>query len=407
MPPLLGLKVLDLSRILAGPWATQCLADFGADVLKIEKPGEGDDTRQWGPPYVRAPDGADTAESAYYLSCNRGKRSVAMDIATIEGQQLVRELAQHADILVENFKVGALAKYGLDFASLHALNPKLIYCSITGYGQTGPNKDLPGYDAMIQARAGLMSLTGLADGEPGAGPQKVGVAVADLMCGMYAVSAILAAVHARNRDGIGQHIDLALFDTQVAWLANQASNYLIGDVVPQRLGTAHPNIVPYQAFATADGYVMLAVGNDRQFQKFCTAASAPALEVDPQFANNALRVAAREKLLPLIAKLMRQYSTADWLEKLAEAGVPCGPINDLQEVFAESQIAARGLVQTQVHSSGTVIKTVANPVKFSATEMAASLPPPHLGEHTNAALMDWLAIDATRLAKLRSSGVLG
>jgi crotonobetainyl-CoA:carnitine CoA-transferase CaiB-like acyl-CoA transferase len=407
MPPLHGLKVLDLSRILAGPWATQCLADFGADVLKIEKPGEGDDTRKWGPPYVRAPDGCNTAESAYYVSCNRGKRSVAIDIATPDGQQLVRELAQHADILVENFKVGALAKYHLDFANLHALNPKLIYCSITGYGQTGPNKDLPGYDAMIQARAGLMSLTGLADGEPGAGPQKVGVAVADLMCGMYAVSAILAAVHARNRDGIGQHIDLALFDTQVAWLANQASNYLIGELVPQRLGTAHPNIVPYQAFATADGYLMLAIGNDRQFQKFCWVAGAPELAADPQYVSNALRVAAREKLLPVIANLMRRDSTAIWLEKLAEAGVPCGPINDLKEVFAESQIAARGLVQTQVHSSGTMIKTVANPVKFSASEISASSPPPSLGEHTNAALIDWLAIDERRLAKLRSSGVLG
>src|SRR5512139_2796208 len=327
--PLQGIVVLDLSRILAGPWATQVLADYGAEVLKVEHPLGGDDTRKWGPPYLRDAAGRETPESAYYLSANRGKRSLAIDFSRDEGQALVRQLAAQADVLVENFKVGGLARYGLGAEDLAATNPRLVYLSISAFGQDGPDAAKPGYDAMIQGMGGLMSLTGLPDGEPGAGPQKVGVAVADLMCGMYAVSAIIAALFERDRSGRGQYIDLSLLDTQVAWLANQNLNYLVTGEPPRRQGTAHPNIVPYQAFQTADGHLMLAVGNDAQFARFCSAAGAPELAADTRFETNADRVAHRAELVPRVATLLRGRTTREWLAALDAVQVPCGPINDL------------------------------------------------------------------------------
>ena len=341
--PLEGVTVLDLSRILAGPWATQVLADFGATVLKVEHPAGGDDTRRWGPPYLKDPAGRSTGESAYYLSANRGKRSLAIDFSRPEGQALVRGLAAGADVLIENFKVGALARYGLGKDPLMQLNPRLVYVSISAFGQDGPDAGKPGYDAMIQAMGGLMSITGVPDGQPGAGPQKVGVAVADLMCGMYAVAAVLAALHERERSGAGQSVDLSLLDTQVAWLANQALNYLVTGDSPGRQGTAHPNIVPYQAFASADGHLMLAVGNDAQFARFCAVAGAAELAQDPRFSSNEQRVANRDELVAAIAAIMVQRTTTDWLARLSDAGVPCGPINDLEHVFAEPQVRHRGL----------------------------------------------------------------
>jgi formyl-CoA transferase len=363
--PLQGIVVLDLSRILAGPWATQLLADFGATVLKVEHPRGGDDTRRWGPPYLRDRAGQETGESAYYLAANRGKHSIAIDFSRPEGQALVRRLAAGADVLVENFKVGGLARYGLDYPALAAEHPRLVYLSISAFGQDGPDAAQPGYDAMIQARGGLMSLTGIPDGEPGGGPQKVGVAVADLMCGMYAVTAILAALHERERSGQGQYIDLSLLDTQVAWLANQNLNYLVGGRPPGRQGTAHPNIVPYQAFATADGHLMLAVGNDAQFARFCAAAGAPGLAADPGYRTNADRVARRGELVAAVAALMRGRTTRQWLDLLAAAEVPCGPINDLAQVFDDPQVRHRGLRLDLPHALAGTVPGVRNPVRFS------------------------------------------
>ena len=404
--PLQGCTVLDLSRILAGPWATQVLADYGAEVIKIEHPRGGDDTRQWGPPYLRGPDGRDTTESAYYLSANRGKRSVAIDLAREEGQALVRGLAAGADVLIENFKVGGLAKYGLAYADLAPLNPRLVYLSISAFGQDGPDAQNPGYDAMIQAQGGLMSLTGVRDGEPGAGPQKVGVAVADLMCGMYAVTAILAALHERHASGRGQYIDLALLDTQVAWLANQATNYLVSGVPPQRQGTAHPNIVPYQSFATADGYIMLAVGNDAQFERFCAVAGLPALGSDPRYATNRDRVANRQSLLPEIEQCLRHRTSADWLAALRAAQVPCGPINDLAQVFAEPQVRHRGLRLELPHPLAGEAPGVRNPVRFSRTPVVYELAPPLLGADTDRVLAEHLGLDAETLQGLRERRVI-
>jgi crotonobetainyl-CoA:carnitine CoA-transferase CaiB-like acyl-CoA transferase len=407
MGPLAGIKVLDLSRVLAGPWASQCLADFGADVVKVEKPGLGDDTRAWGPPWFANSDQPDAAaESAYFLSANRGKKSLALDFTDARGAALIRELAAQVDIVLENFKVGGLAKYGLDFATLSALNPRLIYCSITGFGQTGPMADLPGYDAMIQAQGGIMSLTGVPEGEPGAGPQKIGVAVADLMTGMYAVSAVLAALHHREKTGQGQHIDLSLLDTQVAWLANQSMNYLIGGEVPKRLGTAHPNIVPYQSFKTADGYLMLAIGNDRQFASFCAAAGHAELARDPRFASNAARVLHRDQLVPLCACWLAQFSTHSWLEKLSAAQVPCGPINDLAGVFAHPQVQARALRFNLPHANGLDVPQVANPVRFSATPIDYRQAPPTLGQHSREVLVENLGLSAAEIEELERSGVI-
>lgn len=386
MGPLHGIKILDLSRILAGPWATQLLADYGAEVWKIERPGVGDDTRHWGPPFLKDREGADTAESAYFLSANRGKRSIALDITTDSGQAAIRKLVAEADILVENYKVGGLKKYGLDYPSLAKINPRLIYCSITGFGQTGPDAELAGYDAMIQARGGLMSITGERDGLPGAGPQKVGVAVADLMAGMYAVSAMLAALHHREKRGQGQQIDIGLLDTQVAWLANQNMNYLVGGEVPQRQGTAHPNIVPYQAVPTKDGFLMLAVGNDRQFVACCQVLGQPSLAEDPRFLTNRLRVEHREALIPLLEAAFKTRSTAEWSGLLDAVKVPCGPINTLREVFQDTQIQYRGMRLDLPHPIAGTVPQVANPVKFSATPIEYPLAPPLLGADNEAVL---------------------
>jgi len=399
--PLQGIKVLDLSRILAGPWASQMLADLGADVIKIERPETGDDTRAWGPPYM--PVGVDgnehVQEAAYFHAANRGKRSVCIDMACQQGQQLVRELAQQADVLIENFKVGGLAKYGLCFASLSALNPKLIYCSITGFGQTGPYKDRAGYDFMIQAMGGLMSITGAADGEP----MKVGVALADVLTGLYASNAIQGALIHQLRTGQGQQVDIALLDVQVATLANQAMNYLATNNNPQRLGNAHPNIVPYQVFASADGHFILAVGNDGQYQRFCSVAGQPELGMHADYASNALRVANREILVPQLQALIAQHTTEWWLQELHKVGVPCGPICNLDEVFANPQVRARGMQLDLGHKGLGKAASVANPIKYSATPIRYTQAAPMLGEHTQQVLEDWLQLSQAECEGLLNS----
>ncbi|HEY1492225.1 MAG TPA: CoA transferase [Steroidobacteraceae bacterium] len=407
MSALEGIKVLDLTRVLAGPWASQLLADYGADVTKIEEPTGGDDSRKWGPPWLHDAGGVATAESGYYLSTNRGKRSVTLDLAHPEGARLARELALQSDVLLENFKVGGLARYGLDYPPLAALNPRLIYCSITGFGQDGPDADKPGYDAMIQAMGGLMSITGAPDGEPGAGPQKVGVAVSDLMAGMYAATAVLAALHERTRSGHGQHIDLALLDTQLSWLANQSMNYLLTCVAPRRLGAAHPSITPYQPFATTDGFLMLAVGNDRQFASFCRAAGCAELAGDARFASSAARVAHRGELAALLVPRMKTRTTAWWVHALGEAQVPCGPINDIAQAFAEPQAQHRRMRMDLPHPLAGTVPAVRNPVRFSRTPVEYQRAPPLLGEHTEEVLQERLALSAAELARLRAAGVLG
>lgn len=404
--PLSHLKVLDLSRILAGPWASQVFADFGAEVIKVERPERGDDTRHWGPPYLKDAQGADTEDAAYYLSANRGKKSITVDITSEEGQAIIRELVAQCDILLENYKVGGLKKYGLDYDSIRAVNPGIIYCSITGFGQTGPYASRAGYDAMIQGMGGLMSITGVPDGEPGAGPQKVGVAVADLMTGMYAVSAVLAAVIHRQQTGQGQQIDLALLDTQVAWLANQAQNFLTSGKNPQRQGTGHPNIVPYQAVPSKDGYFMLAVGNDDQFKRFCNIAGIKEVAEQPAYATNSARVLAREQLVPLIEAATRKQDAAWWLEKLSEAHVPCGPINNLDQVFADPQVQARGMVLEQPHPQAGSVRTVRNPVLFSESKLEYNQAPPVLGEHTEEVLRELLHKNADDIAALKQNGIV-
>ena len=371
-----GLRVLDLSRVLAGPWATQIFADMGAEVLKVERPGEGDDTRSWGPPWLKDRDGNDTTDSAYYLCANRSKKSITLDITTPEGQRRVRELAMESDVLVENYKVGGLAKYGLDYTSLSALNPRLVYCSITGFGQTGPYAQRAGYDFLIQGMGGLMSLTGTKDGEP----LKVGVALADIMTGLYATIGVQAALLERERSGLGQHVDLALLDVQVATLANQAMNYLVGGKVPGRSGNAHPNIVPYQAFAAADGHLILAIGNDGPFRRFCETAGVPDMGTDSRYATNAARLANREELCTRIAALMADRSMDDWIAALEKAGVPCGPINTLDRVFRDPQVQARAMVQQVEHPLAGPIPTVRNPILFSRSRMRLHRAPPLLGE---------------------------
>ena len=393
-PPLTGVRVLDLSRVLAGPWAGQLLADLGADVVKVEKPGAGDDTRAWGPPYLKDAAGRDTSEATYFLCANRNKRSVAIDIATPEGQAQVRALAQQADVLLENFKVGGLKRYGLDYASLKDSNPRLVYCSITGFGQTGPYAPRAGYDFLIQGMGGLMSVTGQPDGEPGAGPQKVGVALTDIMTGLYATIAVQAALAEREQSGLGQHIDLALLDVQIACLANQASNYLAGGLVPRRMGNAHPNIVPYQAFPTADGDIILAVGNDSQFTKFCAVAGHPEWSNDERFSRNAQRVANRAVLVPLLRQATVLRTSADWIAALEAAGVPCGPINRIDEVFADPQVIARGLHIDLPHPLAGKVPLVANPIRLSGSPVAYQRPPPLLGEHTDEVLAQWLGAAA-------------
>lgn len=406
MGALSHLRVLDLSRVLAGPWSGQILADLGADVIKVERPGSGDDTRSWGPPFLKDTQGENTSEAAYYLSANRNKRSVTIDFTQPQGQRLVRELAAKSDIVIENFKVGGLAAYGLDYPSLKALNPTLIYCSITGFGQTGPYAKRAGYDFMIQGLGGLMSLTGRPDGEEGAGPMKVGVALTDILTGLYSTVAILAALAHRDQAGVGQHIDMALLDVQVACLANQAMNYLTTGNPPRRLGNAHPNIVPYQDFPTADGDFILTVGNDGQFRKFAEVAGQPQWADDPRFATNKQRVANRSELIPLIRQATVFKTTAEWVKQLEAAGVPCGPINDLAQMFQDPQVLARGLAVSIPHALGGQVPQVASPIRLSETPVEYRCAPPLLGEHTEAVLADVLGLGAEDVGRLRAAGVL-
>ena len=406
MGALSHLRVLDLSRVLAGPWAGQILADLGAEVIKVERPGNGDDTRAWGPPFLKDAYGESTGEAAYYLSANRNKQSVTIDFTKPEGQRLVRELAAKSDILIENFKVGGLEAYGLDYASLKEVNPQLIYCSITGFGQTGPYAKRAGYDFMIQGLGGLMSLTGRPEGEEGAGPVKVGVALTDILTGLYATVAILAALAHRQHDGGGQHIDMALLDVQVACLANQAMNYLTTGVSPKRLGNAHPNIVPYQDFPTADGDFILTVGNDSQFRKFAEVAGQPGWADDPRFASNKQRVANRAVLVPLIRQATVFKTTAQWVEQLEAVGVPCGPINELAQVFADPQVQARGLAFDLPHALAGLVPQVGSPIRLSETPVEYRRAPPLLGEHTQEVLARGRGVTTVDLELLRQSGVL-
>lgn len=390
---LVGVRVLDLSRVLAGPWATQILADLGAEVVKIEHPQGGDDTRGWGPPFVEREDGS--RDAAYYFVANRNKRSVALDISRPEGQEAVRRLAAQSQVLVENFKLGGLAKYGLDYDSLRQVNPALVYCSVTGFGQTGPDARRPGYDYLIQGRSGLMSITGQPDGQPGAEPMKVGVATSDLSAGLYATIGILAALRHAERTGEGQHLDISLLDCQVSLLANQAQNYLVSGKTPVRLGNAHPNVAPYQVFESADGYLILAVGNDRQFAAFCREAGVPALSEDPRFARNADRVANREALAEVIQPLMHQRSSDEWFQALETASVPCGPINSIDKVFEDPQVLARDMRLDMPLPRGAPIPQVASPLRLSATPPRYRAAPPALGEHTAEVLAELGLGDST------------
>jgi crotonobetainyl-CoA:carnitine CoA-transferase CaiB-like acyl-CoA transferase len=419
MTSLAGIRVLDLSRVLAGPWCTQTLADLGADVIKIERPGSGDDTRAWGPPFLQDEAGNETAEAAYYLGTNRNKRSVTCDISQPDGQALIRELVKLCDVFVENFKVGDMARYGLDYPSLRSLNPRLVYCSVTGFGQTGPYRDRAGYDYAIQGMGGLMSVTGERDGlldaqgrPVAAGPQKVGVAVADLFTGMYATVAILAALRHAERTGEGQNVDMALLDTQVAMLANLGANYLVSGKAPGRAGNAHHNIVPYQVFEVApapDGskdHLILAVGNDTQYARFCTIAGRPDLATDSRFAKNLDRVRNRHVLVPVLEKIMKTRGKSEWLAALEAAKVPCGAINNLAEVFADPQVNERGMVTQWQHPLQPALRLVSSPIKLSATPVRRDLPPPLLGQHTEEVLRELLDCSDQRLADLKARQVV-
>ena len=406
------IKVLDLSRVLAGPWCTQMLADLGADVVKVERPGVGDDTRHWGPPFLKDADGQDTDQATYFTACNRNKRSVTIDMAKPEGQALIRQMATQSDVVVENFKVGGLAAYGLDYASLKALNPRLIYCSVTGFGQDGPYAQRAGYDLMIQAMSGMMSITGRSDEVPGGGPQRVGVALIDVFTGVYACSAILAAIEARHRTGEGQHIDMALLDVGMAILANQAAGFLNTGKVPQRQGNSHPSLAPYQDFPTLDGSMLLAIGNDGQFVRFCEAAGHPEWSADARFTTNTLRVRHRDDLIPAMEAVTRTRSTAQWITLLEDKAVPCGPINDMGQAFADAQVSARNLVVNQPvaaveHAQAAIesIATVASPLRLTSTPPVLKRPPPLLGEHTQEVLAE-LGLDVAGFAALRSAGVV-
>jgi len=399
-PPLTGIRVLDLTRVLAGPWCTQNLADLGADVVKIERPGAGDDTRGWGPPYLKDALGEPTTEAAYYLSANRNKRSVALDIATPRGAELVRRLADQSDVLVENFKVGGLRKYGLDYESLRRSNPRLVYCSITGFGQTGPYAARPGYDFMIQGMGGLMSITGERDDLPGGGPQKAGVAVADLMTGMYATVGILAALQERHRSGLGQHLDMALLDCQVAMLANQNANYMTSGAAPRRAGNAHQNLVPYQVFAAADGHLIVAVGNDSQFRAYCGVIGMPELAADPRYSTNPGRVVNRESLVPVLAERMREGARDRWLAELERAGVPAGPINTIDQVYQDPQVVARGMRRDLPHPAAGTAPTTASPLRFSGSPVQYRNAPPMLGQHTAEVLRERLGLTEDEIRAL-------
>ena len=403
-----GLRVLDFSRVLAGPWCTQILADLGAEVIKIERPRVGDDTRHWGPPFLKDSDGNDTSEATYFTAANRNKKSLTLDLARPEAQALVRSMAGQSDVLVENFKVGGMKSYGLDYDCLRAVNPRLIYCSITGFGQSGPYAPRAGYDLLIQASSGMMSITGRPDGEPGGGGMRVGVAITDVFTGIYACTAILAAVHARHTTGRGQYIDMALLDVGMAVLANQASAFLNTGQVPRRQGNSHPSIVPYQDFPTADGAMLLAIGNDGQFARFCEAAGSPQWAQDPRFSRNTPRVANRDTLVPMMEAVTRTRTTAQWVQTLGPVGVPCGPINDIEQAFADPQVVARGLKVVQPAAPGCAVPAVAgvaSPLRLSEHPPILRSAPPALGEHTDEVLAQF-GFDAGQVAALRRDGVV-
>jgi len=406
MGPLSHIRVLDLSRVLAGPWCGQNLADLGAEVIKVERPKTGDDSRAFGPPWLKDKDGKDTKESAYFACANRGKKSVTVDLSKPEGQNIVRELARNADVLVENYKVGDLARYGLGYDDLKKLNPRIVYASVTGFGQTGPYRERPGYDFMIQGMGGVMSITGERDDLPGGGAQRVGIPIADIMTGMYATIAICAALAHREISGVGQQLDLALLDTQVGILANQGMNYLATGIAPGRIGNAHPNIVPYQPFRTKDGDVILACGNDNLFNKFCEVAGCPELVKDPRFATNSKRVENREAITALLAAIFAKRTTKDWCDALEVAGVPNGPINNLKQVFEEPQVVARGMKIELDHALAGKVPLIASPMKFSGTQLEFKNPPPVLGQHTEEVLGKLLKLDAAAIAKLRADGIV-
>ena len=401
-----GVRVLDLTRVLAGPWCTQNLADFGAEVIKVERPGHGDDTRKWGPPFLRDREGRETADAAYYLACNRGKKSITLDLTRAEGRAIARNLALKSDVLVENFKVGDLARHGLDYATLSREHPGLVYCSVTGFGQEGPYRDRPGYDFMIQGLGGLMSVTGERDDVAGGGPQKVGVAVSDLFTGMYATTAILASLIERAKSGRGQHIDMALLDVQVAMLANLASSFFVSGEAPGRMGNAHMNIVPYHVFRAADEFLIVAVGNDGQFAAFCGVLGAPEWPADPRFATNPQRVRHRDLMVSMITERLATRPARDWLARLEQAGVPCGPINDLEQVFEDPQVLHRRMKVRVPHPAAGEVSLVANPIKFSATPIAHDRAPPLLGEHTDEVMREVLGLDARGIADLRAKGAI-
>jgi crotonobetainyl-CoA:carnitine CoA-transferase CaiB-like acyl-CoA transferase len=399
-------RILDLTRVLAGPWATQVLADLGAEVIKVERPGVGDESRAWGPPWLRDARGGETGESAYFVSANRGKKSITIDVARPEGQAIVGRLAERADVLLENYKVGTLARYGLGYEQVAARNPRLVYCSISGFGQGGPYRNRPGYDFLVQAMGGLMSITGEPDGTPGGGPVKVGVAIADVVTGMYAATAVLAALAERERSGKGQHVDLALLDVQVAMLANQAESYLVTGEPPGRLGNSHPSIVPYQAFATKDGRVVVAVGNDGQFRRLCEAGGRPELARDERFATNASRVRNRAELVAELAPILAARRTEEWVAALDVAGVPCGPINDLAQVFDDPQIRHRGMRVEAPHPLAGTVPMVASPIRLSRTPVRHGTPPPTLGQHTREVLVEVLGMEEGDVEALRRKGVI-
>uniref|UniRef100_UPI004048A574 CaiB/BaiF CoA transferase family protein n=1 Tax=Polynucleobacter sp. TaxID=2029855 RepID=UPI004048A574 len=406
MGALSHIRVLDLSRVLAGPWCAQNLADLGADVIKVERPGTGDDTRQWGPPFAKDLEGKDTKETAYFICINRNKRSITIDISKPEGQELIRELAKQSDVVIENYKVGDLAKYGLDYAPLSKIKPDLIYCSVTGFGQTGPYANRPGYDYIVQGMGGFMSVTGEAEDFVGSSPQKAGVAIADIFTGMYASSAILAAVIHRDRTGEGQHIDMALLDTQIAVMANMSSAYLCSDQAPQRWGNASPIIVPYQTFPTSDGWIIVAAGNNGQYRQFVEAGGEAHLADNPSYASNPLRVLHRKELVPLLEEMTRKKTKAEWISLLEKAKVPCGPINNFQEVFENEQVIARGIELSVPHPTTGTMKLVASPMHLSKTPVEVRMPPPTLGQHTDEILQERLALDATAIAALHQKGIV-
>ena len=406
MGALSHIRVLDLSRVLAGPWCTQNLADLGADVIKVEKPGVGDDTRHWGPPFAKDAQGQDSSETAFFIAMNRNKRSITVDISTPEGQDIIRKLVAESDVLIENYKVSQLVKYGLDYAALQKVKPDLIYCSITGFGQTGPYANRPGYDMIIEGMGGFMSVTGEAENVPGASPQKAGVPIADIFTGMYATNAIMAALIHRDRTGEGQCIDMALLDTQIAVMANAASAYLCSEQIPQRLGNASATIVPYQTFPTSDGWIIVAAGNNSQFKHFVTVGGQAQLANDPCFHDNPERVKHRDQLVPLLEAMTRQKTKAEWIHLLEEAKVPCGPINNFKEVFEDPQVQARGIEVTVPHPAVGQMKLVASPMHLSQSPVQYNMPPPMLGQHTREVLQEHLMLDSKAIEKLYDKGVL-